>query len=200
MSTSESTARPATAGASKPAAGRTGLILAFLCIAGFMTFLDVSIVNVSLPTIERELNITQTALQYIVTTYGTVLGGFLLLGGRLADTFGRRRMLQTGLIVFAVASLLAGLAETSVELIVARGMQGLGSALIAPAALSLLTNTFAEGPARTRALGVWGGISGIASVVGVILGGVLTEGPGWRWIFFINVPIGVAAAVLAPLI
>ncbi|MCU1682202.1 MAG: transporter [Amycolatopsis sp.] len=165
-----------------------------------MTFLDVSIVNVSLPTIERELHITETFLQYVVTTYGTVLGGFLLLGGRLADRFGRRRMLQAGLVVFALASLAAGVSQGPLMLIVARGAQGLGSALIAPAALSLLTSTFAEGPARTKALGVWGGISGVASVAGVILGGLLTEGPGWRWIFFINVPIGVAAAVLAPLI
>ncbi|HEY0805909.1 MAG TPA: MFS transporter, partial [Pseudonocardiaceae bacterium] len=147
-----------------------------------------------------ELGITETVLQYVVTTYGTVLGGFLLLGGRLADTFGRRRMLRTGLLVFAAASLLAGIASGPVMLIVARGLQGLGSAFIAPAALSLLTSTFAEGPARTRALGVWGGISGLASVVGVVLGGLLTEGPGWRWIFFVNVPIGIAAAALAPLV
>jgi EmrB/QacA subfamily drug resistance transporter len=194
MSVSESTT-------SRPGRVRSpGLILAFLCIAGFMTFLDVSIVNVALPTIEHELHIEETFLQYIVTAYGTVLGGFLLLGGRLADTFGRRRLLQTGLVVFAVASLIAGLSQGSFMLISARALQGLGSAFIAPAALSLLTSTFAEGPARTRALGVWGGVSGIASVVGVVLGGVLTEGPGWRWIFFINVPIGVAAAVLAPFI
>jgi EmrB/QacA subfamily drug resistance transporter len=194
MSITESTAgRPRTA-------RHPGLVLAFLCVAGFMTFLDVSIVNVSLPTIERELDISETFLQYVVTAYGTVLGGFLLLGGRLADTFGRRRMLRAGLVVFAVASLMAGVAGDSTMLIVARGLQGLGSAFIAPAALSLLTNTFAEGPARTRALGIWGGISGLASVVGVILGGLLTEGPGWRWIFFINVPIGIAAALLAPLI
>jgi EmrB/QacA subfamily drug resistance transporter len=202
MSTSESTARqPAAAETPKPGvASRPGLILAFLCIAGFMTFLDVSIVNVSLPTIERELRITETVLQYVVTTYGTVLGGFLLLGGRLADTFGRRRVLRAGLVVFALASLMAGVAQGPVMLIAARGLQGLGSALVAPAALSLLTNTFAEGPARTRALGVWGGISGVASVAGVILGGLLTEGPGWRWIFFINVPIGLATAAFAPLI
>ncbi|WP_344312150.1 MFS transporter [Fodinicola feengrottensis] len=176
------------------------LVLAFLCVAGFMTFVDVSIVNVSLPTIERELGITETYLQYVVTAYGTVLGGFLLLGGRLADTFGRRRMLRGGLVGFALASLLAGLAQGPAMLIVARGLQGLGSAFIAPAALSLLTTTFAQGPARTRALGVWGGISGLASVVGVILGGLLTEGPGWRWIFIINVPIGLVAALLAPLV
>jgi EmrB/QacA subfamily drug resistance transporter len=201
MSVSDSTVSQSAA-AGKPTGGARGpgLVLAFLCIAGFMTFLDVSIVNVSLPTIERELRITETALQYVVTTYGTVLGGFLLLGGRLADTFGRRRVLQAGLIVFALASLTAGLSQTPVLLVVARGLQGLGAALIAPAALSLLANTFAEGPARTRALGIWGGISGVASVAGVILGGLLTEGPGWRWIFFINVPIGLAAAAAAPFI
>jgi EmrB/QacA subfamily drug resistance transporter len=183
------------------AAGRPGLILAFLCIAGFMTFLDVSIVNVALPAIERDLGISESYLQYVVTGYGTVLGGFLLLGGRLADTFGRRRMLQTGLIVFALASLLAGVAQAGpAMLIVARALQGLGAAFFAPAALSLLTSTFAEGPERNKALGVWGGLSGLASVAGVILGGLFTEGPGWRWIFFINVPIGLAAAFAAPFV
>jgi len=176
------------------------LILAFLCIAGFMTFLDVSIVNVSLPAIERELKISETTLQYIVTTYGTVLGGCLLLGGRLADSFGRRQMLQAGLVVFALASLAAGLSRIAVLLVVARGLQGLGAAFIAPSALSILANTFREGPERTRALGVWGAISGIASVVGVMLGGLLTEGPGWRWIFFINVPIGLGAAAIATVV
>ncbi|HSV65538.1 MAG TPA: MFS transporter [Mycobacteriales bacterium] len=179
---------------------RSGLVLAFLCIAGFMTFLDVSIVNVALPSIERSLSIDESQLQYIVTAYGTVLGGFLLLGGRIADRWGRRRALQTGLLLFAGASLLAGVSVTTPMLIVARALQGLGSAFIAPAALSLLTNTFTAGPARARALGVWGGVSGIASVIGVVLGGLLADGPGWRWIFFINVPIGVAAALLAPAI
>jgi EmrB/QacA subfamily drug resistance transporter len=183
-----------------PTTRRSGLVLAFLCVAGFMTFLDVSIVNVSLPTIERELDIGESYLQYVVTAYGTVLGGFLLLGGRLADTFGRRRVLRAGLVVFAAASLAAGLAQDPALLIVARGLQGLGSAFIAPAALSLLTTTFAEGPERNRALGVWGAMGGIAAIAGVTLGGLLTEGPGWRWIFFINVPIGLAAAVLAPFV
>ncbi|MDH6132652.1 EmrB/QacA subfamily drug resistance transporter [Kitasatospora sp. MAA4] len=194
-SRSQTTSAPPAQGARKP-----GLILVFLCIAGFMTFLDVSIVNVALPSIERDLNISENYLQYIVTTYGTVLGGFLLLGGRLADTFGRRRMLQTGLVLFAAASILAGVAQGPAMLIVARGLQGLGAAFIAPSALSLLTNTFAEGPERNKALGAWGAVSGIASVVGVILGGLFTEGPGWRWIFFINVPIGIAAAIAAPFV
>src|SRR3954469_9096932 len=135
MSIQESTHSPATAGASGPA-HRPGLILAFLCLAGFMTFLDVSIVNVALPTIESELHISQTSLQYIVTTYGMLLGGFLLLTGRLADAFGRRRMLQTGLLLFAGASLFAGLGQSAAMLIVARGAQGLGAAFIATAALS----------------------------------------------------------------
>jgi EmrB/QacA subfamily drug resistance transporter len=202
MSTSDSTVnRPAGAvNAARATARPPGLVLAFLCVAGFMTFLDVSIVNVALPTIERELKITETTLQYIVTTYGTVLGGFLLLGGRLADSFGRRRVLQAGLVLFALASLTAGLSQAPALLVVARGLQGLGAALIAPAALSVLANTFPEGPKRTRALGVWGGVSGVASVAGVMLGGLLTQGPGWRWIFFINVPIGLAAAAAAPLI
>jgi EmrB/QacA subfamily drug resistance transporter len=176
------------------------MILIFLCVAGFMTFLDVSIVNVALPTIEYELHIGQSQLQYVVTTYGMVLGGFLLLGGRLADHFGRRRMLRIGLIVFALASLLAGLAQDATMLILARGVQGFGSAFIATAGLSLLTNTFPEGAERNRALGAWGAMGGIAGVAGVTLGGLLTDGPGWRWIFFVNVPIGLAGALLAPFI
>ncbi|MGX6602133.1 MFS transporter [Micromonosporaceae bacterium Da 78-11] len=178
----------------------SGITLLFLCAAGFMTFLDVSIVNVALPTIEAELHISQNYLQYVVTAYATVLGGFLLLSGRLADTFGRRRLLQIGLLVFAAASLLAGVSQGPTMLVGARALQGLGSAFIAPAALSLLTTAFEEGAARNKALGAWGAVSGIASVAGVILGGVFTEGPGWRWIFFVNVPIGVALAALAPLV
>lgn len=165
-----------------------------------MTFLDVSIVNVALPTIEDELHISQTALQYVVTTYGMLLGGFLLLTGRLADTFGRRRMLQTGLVLFALSSLAAGFADTAALLIAARGAQGLGAAFIATAALSLLTNNFEEGPARNKALGAWGALSGVAAVAGVTLGGLLTDGPGWRWIFFINVPIGLIGALIAPMV
>lgn len=177
---------------------RPGLILVFLCIAGFMTFLDVSIVNVALPTIQAHLKISNTELQYIVTTYGMTLGGFLLLCGRLADTFGRRRMLQTGLVLFALSSLVAGLSQWAAMLIVARGAQGLGAAFIATSALSLLTNTFPEGAERNKALGIWGALSGLAAVFGVTIGGLLTDGPGWRWIFFINVPIGLVGAALAP--
>ncbi|MFD0683868.1 MFS transporter [Actinomadura fibrosa] len=201
MSTDQALRRPDPAGpAATSPPRRPGLILAFLCLAGFMTFLDVSIVNVALPTIEGDLHIAQTSLQYVVTVYGTLLGGFLVLAGRLGDTFGRRRMLRTGLLLFALASLAAGLAQDAPTLIATRGAQGLGAAFIATAALSLLSANFAEGPERTRALGAWGALSGIAAVAGVTLGGLLTDGPGWRWIFFVNVPIGVLGALAAPLV
>ncbi|MYS87576.1 MFS transporter [Embleya scabrispora] len=176
----------------------TGAILAFLCLGQFMVFLDVSIVNLALPSIKDGLDMSEVSQNYIVTAYGTVLGGFLLLGGRLADTFGRRRLLQAGFVVFALASLASGLAQNGTMLITARGFQGLGSSMIAPAALSILTNTFAEGAERNKALGIWGSLAGIASILGVILGGVLADGPGWEWIFWINVPIGLGVAVLAP--
>lgn len=174
------------------------VVLAFLCIAQFMVFLDVSIVNVALPSIESALSIPEDQLPYVVTMYGLFLGSCLLFGARLADRFGRRLVLQAGLAVFGAASLLAGLAQDAVVLFVGRGLEGFGAALIAPAALSTLTVTFEEGPERNRALGVWGSLTGLASVAGVIFGGLLSEGPGWRWIFFVNVPIAVAAVALAP--
>ncbi|GAA4427150.1 MFS transporter [Georgenia halophila] len=176
-----------------PGVRRPRLVLALLCIAQFMVFLDVSIVNVALPSIQQGLGIREEHLPYMVTLYGTTLGGFLLLGSRLADTFGRRRLLQAGLILFGLASMAGGLAQDQLVLFAARGAQGLGSALIAPAALSILTTTFVGGAERSKALGVWGALTGIASVAGVVLGGVLSDGPGWRWIFFINVPIAVLA-------
>jgi EmrB/QacA subfamily drug resistance transporter len=201
MTTPESVQSPVASPATPTGPARNpGLILAYLCIAGFMTFLDVSIVNVALPTIEDKLHISPTELPYVITTYGMLLGGFLLLCGRLADTFGRRRMLQTGLTLFALSSLVAGVSQNVVMLIASRGAQGLGAAFIATSALSLLTNNFEEGAARNKALGVWGALSGLAAVVGVTLGGVLTDGPGWRWIFFINVPIGIIGALIAPMI
>jgi EmrB/QacA subfamily drug resistance transporter len=177
---------------------RPGLVLAFLSIAQFMVFLDVSIVNVALPSIEAALRIDEANLPYVVTLYGTVLGGCLLFGSRLADMFGRRRMLQVGLAVFGAASLAAGIAQDQSLLFAARGMQGLGSAMIAPAALSALTTTFVGGSERAKALGVWGALTGIASVAGVTLGGVLSDGPGWRWLIFINVPVALATVLLAP--
>jgi EmrB/QacA subfamily drug resistance transporter len=176
---------------------RPGLLLAFLCIAQFMVFLDVSIVNVALPSIEHGLGISEANLPYVVTLYGTALGGCLLFGSRLADTFGRRRMLRVGLAVFGLASLAGGLAQDQGLLFAARAVQGLGSAMIAPAALSMLTTTFVGRAERARALGIWGALTGIASVAGVVLGGLLSDGPGWRWIFFINVPIAAITVATA---
>jgi EmrB/QacA subfamily drug resistance transporter len=161
-------------------------------------YLDVTIVNVALPSVQRSLHMAEGDLQYVVTAYGTVLGGFLLLGGRLADAFGRRRLLRTGLALFGAASLAAGLTQDAGLLIGARGVQGLGAALTAPAALSALTTTFPQGAARNKALGIWGALAGVASVLGVLLGGLLTQGPGWRWVFFINVPIALFAVLAAP--
>jgi EmrB/QacA subfamily drug resistance transporter len=174
------------------------VVLAFLCIAQFMVFLDVSIVNVALPSIETGLSIPESQLPWVVTAYGLLLGGCLLFGSRLADQFGRRRILQVGLVVFGLASLSAGLAHEPLTLFASRGLQGFGAALMAPAALSTLTVTFAEGPERNKALGVWGALTGLAPVAGVVLGGLLSQGPGWRWIFFINVPIAVFTVLLAP--
>ncbi|MFW6722766.1 MFS transporter [Streptomyces sp. MAR4 CNY-716] len=176
----------------------SGAVLAFLCLGQFMVFLDVSIVNLALPSIREALGMSEVSQEYIVTAYATVIGGFLLLAGRLGDTFGRRRLLQAGFVVFALASLAAGLAVDGPMLIAARAVQGLGSALIAPSALALLTSSFPEGPQRNKALGVWGSLAGIASIAGVILGGLLADGPGWEWIFYLNVPLGLGAALAAP--
>lgn len=184
---------------SGPAAGSSpGSILAFVCMGQFMVFTDVSVVNLALPSIQDSLGMSDVSLGYVITAYATVIGGFLLLGGRLADTFGRRRMLQIGFAVFALASLASGLADDATLLIASRAVQGFGASMITPAALSILTNTFPEGAERNKALGIWGSLAGIASIVGVILGGVLADGPGWEWIFWINVPIGVGAVLLAP--
>lgn len=182
----------ATSNQSKPAG--LGPLLAFLCLGQFMVFLDISIVNLALPSIQQSLNMSDVSQEYVVTAYATVLGGFLLLNGRLADTFGRRRMLQAGFVLFALASLVSGLADNGTTLIVARGFQGLGASFIAPSALAILHNTFTEGAARNKALGIWGSLAGMAAILGVVLGGVLADGPGWEWIFWINVPIGLAAA------
>lgn len=186
-----------TAGRSQ-ASTRPGAILAFLSLGQFVVFLNVTGINLALPAIQAALGMSEVSLNYIVTAYATVLGGFLLLGGRLADTYGRRKLLQAGFVVFALASFLAAVAPNGAVLIAARGMQGLGAALIAPAALAILTNTFPEGAERNKALGVWGSLAGVASTVGVIVGGVLTDGPGWSWNFWVNVPVGLVAAFLAP--
>lgn len=174
-----------------------GIILALSCAAQFMVILDVAIVNVALPSIQHELGIGQNALQWIITAYGLMLGGFLLLGGRMGDLLGRRRIFLAGLVVFSGASLLAGLADSAELLIGARALQGLGAAFVAPAALSTLAVTFPEGAERNRAIGIFGAVAGVSATVGVIASGLLSDGPGWRWIFLINVPVGILLIDLA---
>jgi len=175
-----------------------GLALALLAMTQFVIVLDASIVNVALPSIGRALDFTQDDLSWVVNAYTLTFGGFLLLGGRLADLLGRRRMFMGGLVLFSLSSLLGGLAQSDVWLIAARSLQGLGAALISPAALAILTTTFAEGSERNKALGVWGAVAGSGGAVGVLLGGMLTEWAGWEWVLFVNVPIGIAAALIAP--
>jgi EmrB/QacA subfamily drug resistance transporter len=171
---------------------------ALLAVAYFMTVVDFTIVNVSLPTIGRDLHLTPVSLQWVVTAYALTLGGFLLLGGRAADLLGRRRILMLGLSLFTAASLTCGLATGDAVLIASRAMQGLGGALMLPAALSIVTNMFTEGAERNKALGIWGGLGATAGTTGLIAGGVLTRYAGWESIFFVNVPIGVIALTLAP--
>jgi EmrB/QacA subfamily drug resistance transporter len=172
--------------------------LAIVCAAFFMTVLDVSIVNVALPSIGKALHFTETNLQWVITAYAITFGGFLLLGGRSADLLGRRRMFYIGVTVFTFASFLCGLAWSVGVLIGARALQGIGAAIISPAALSIITTSFDEGAERNKALGIWGAIGGSGAAVGVLAGGVLTKYLGWEWIFFVNVPVGVVALVLAP--
>ena len=168
---------------------RLGALTLLLCAVQFLGIIDASIVNVALPSIQRSLHFSQQNLQWVASGYILTYGGFLLLGGRLGDLLGRRRMLITGLAVFGLASLAAGLANTSGLLVALRLVQGAGAALMAPAALSVLTTTFREGKDRDTAFGAWGAISGMAAAAGVFLGGLLSQGPGWRWVFFINPPI-----------
>src|SRR5438128_6110313 len=172
--------------------------LALIVAAQFMVVLDVAIVNVALPSIKTDLNFSQESLQWVVTGYAILFGGVLLLGGRLADILGRRRLFIAGIALFTVMSLLDGLAWSEGSLIAFRALQGLGAALVSPAALSILTTTFAEGRERNRALGIWGAVSGSGAAAGVLLGGALTSAFSWSWIFFVNVPVG--ALVLSPLL
>jgi EmrB/QacA subfamily drug resistance transporter len=174
------------------------LALALLATAQFIIVLDASIVNVALPSIGKDLNFTQNDLSWVVNAYTLIFGGFLLLGGRLADLLGRRRLFMAGLLLFATASLAGGFAQSELWLIIARAVQGLGAALVSPAALSIVTTTFREGSERNTALGVWGAVAGSGGAAGVLLGGMLTEWAGWEWVLFVNVPIGLAAAALAP--
>ncbi len=170
--------------------------LALVCAAFFMTVLDVSIVNVALPSIGEALDFSRESLQWVITAYAITFGGFLLLGGRSADLLGRRRVFMVGVAVFTIASFLCGLAWSEGVLIGARALQGFGAAILAPAALSIITTTFEEGPERNKALGIWGAIGGSGAAVGVLAGGVLTKSFGWEWIFFVNVPVGIAAFAL----
>ncbi len=171
--------------------------LLLACLAQFMVILDVSVVNVALPAIRGGLRFSEVDLQWVVNAYTVTFAGFLLLGGRAADMLGRRRVFVAGLVLFAVASLVGGIANSQGVLIGARAIQGLGGAVIAPASLSILTTTFAEGHARNRAVGIWGAMGGVGGAVGVLLGGVITDVLTWRWILFINVPIGLIAAIAA---
>ncbi len=174
------------------------LALLLLAMTQFVVVIDASIVNVALPSIGAHLDISRDNLTWVVNAYTLTFGGFLLLGGRLADLLGRRRMFMIGLVVFSLASLAGGLAQSEAWLIVARAVQGLGAAIVSPAALSIITTTFAEGAERNRALGIWGAVAGAGGAAGVLLGGILTSGLSWRWVLFVNVPIGVAAAMMAP--
>ena len=173
-------------------------MLAVVAVAQFMVILDASIVNVALPTIKRDVGISEEELSWILNAYTLMFGGFLLLGGRLADRLGRRRLFMAGIAVFSCASLLCGVSHSDAELFVARGLQGLGGAMVSPAALSIILTTFAEGKERNRALSVWGAVAGAGGAVGLLLGGLVVQALGWRWVFFVNVPIGGAVLGLAP--
>jgi EmrB/QacA subfamily drug resistance transporter len=174
------------------------LALMLLAMTQFVIVIDASIVNIALPSIGRALSFSQTDLSWVVNAYTLTFGGFLLLGGRLADLMGRRRMFMLGLVLFSLASLAGGFAQSEAWLIAARAVQGLGGAIVSPAALSIITTTFADGEERNRALGVWGAVAGAGGAAGVLLGGVLTSGLSWRWVLFVNVPIGILCAFLAP--
>src|SRR3954452_1474966 len=171
--------------------------LVVVCLAQFMVVLDATIVNVALPSIQSSLHFSPTDLQWVINSYTLMFGGFLLLGGRAADFFGRRRLFLAGVAVFSIASLINGLASSSEMLIIGRGLQGLCGAMVSPAALSIITTTFAEGPDRNKALGVWSAIAAGGAAVCMLLGGILTDLLSWEWCFFVNVPVGIAAIFAA---
>ena len=173
------------------------LVLVLVCLAQFMVVLDATIVNVALPTIQKDLDMKDTELQWIVNAYTLMFGGFLLLGGRAGDLIGRKRVFLAGVVLFTAASLLCALAQGATWLILTRGLQGLGAALVSPAALSIVTATFKEGAERTKALGVWAAIAVGGGAVGLLLGGILVDALSWPWIFFVNVPVGVVAFLLS---
>ena len=179
---------------------RRWLALGLLASAQFVVVLDASIVNVALPTIGRALDFSQSNLAWVVNSYVLTFGGFLLLGGRMADLLGRRRVFMSGLVLFALASLAGGFSASEGQLIAARAVQGLGAAILSPAALSIVTTTFKDGAERNKALGVWGAVAGGGGAAGVLLGGVLTDTLGWEWVLWVNVPIGLGAAALTPVL
>jgi len=172
--------------------------LALLCMVQFMVVLDIAVVNVALPSIQTDLHFSQENLQWVISAYALLFGGFLLLGGRAADLLGRRRVFMVGIVVFGIASMLSGFAWSEGSLIGARALQGLGAAVISPAALSILTTTFKEGPERNTALGAWGAVGAFGAVAGVLLGGILTDLLSWQWIFYVNAPVAVIGFLLAP--
>ena len=173
------------------------LVLVLVCLAQFMVILDATIVNVALPSIQADLEMSESGLQWVVNAYALLFGGFLLLGGRAGDLIGRKRIFLAGLVLFTAASLLCALSTGETMLILARGLQGLGAALVSPAALSIVTTTFREGAERTKALGVWAAIAVGGGAVGLVLGGLLVETLSWPWIFFVNVPVGIAAFLVS---
>src|SRR3989440_4820989 len=179
-------------------ARRRWIALALLCFAQFIVVLDASIVNVALPSIGRGLHFSEQNLPWVVNAYVITFGGFLLLGGRAADLLGRRRVFMVGLVVVAVASLAAGFAANQGQLIAARAAQGLGAAIISPAALSIVTSLFRDGAERNKALGAWGAVAGSAGAAGVLLGGILTDGLGWEWVLWVNVPVALIALAFTP--
>ena len=183
----------------RPASGvDANAVLALIAVAQFMVVLDATIVNVALPTIKVDLGFSEQSLSWVLNAYTLIFGGFLLLGGRAADRLGRRRLFMAGIALFSGASLICGLSQSEGMLLVARGLQGLGGAMVSPAALSIILTTFAEGPERNRALAVWGAIAGAGGAIGLLLGGVIVELLSWPWVFFVNVPIGAVVLALAP--
>src|ERR1700732_983429 len=174
------------------------LALIVIAAAQLMVVLDATIVNIALPSIQRALQFSATGLEWVINAYALTFGGLLLLGGRAGDLFGRRRMFVVGIVVFTLGSLAGGFATSATWLIVARAAQGIGAAIVAPTALSLIADTFREGPDRNRALGVYGAVAGAGGALGLLLGGVLTSFASWRWVLFVNVPIGLVLAIAAP--
>ena len=190
--------RPDSDRTSAPLPRNLNLALAVIAVAQLMVILDATIVNIALPSIQRALHFSPTGLEWVINAYSLTFGGLLLLGGRAGDLFGRRRMFTTGIVLFTLGSLAGGFANSDVWLIVARAAQGVGAAIVAPTALSLIADTFSEGAARNRALGVYAAVAGAGGAAGLLLGGVLTNFASWRWVLFVNVPIGVVLAIAAP--